>query len=295
MQPRWLGARRCARKGASPPVHVDARDRTQNRGGESSGGREPQESTDGLLRPGQVTRVSRNGLPGGAKLRSGRAGRQPASPALVGSGRYVRRTSVRRGDRPSDRRDPPSRLMRPGSASGRARAAKSRLGTRVKAVAKTPQALRRRQSENEPASEQEARESGYGSPGRESSGGALQGRGRHETRPSGVERPGEGVEPLVPHGRPQGSSRGRRATRRGCVRGSKNLRRGSPAPASREVERAETRLTTLERNQPHEGSPRSLNNSAAQGSTRKTPRSSRTTRGERRKPARRYSTSTTRP
>jgi hypothetical protein len=175
MQPRWLGARRCARKGASPPVHVDARDRTQNRGGESSGGREPQESTDGLLRPGQVTRVSRNGLPGGAKLRSGRAGRQPASPALVGSGRYVRRTSVRRGDRPSDRRDPPSRLMRPGSASGRARAAKSRLGTRVKAVAKTPQALRRRQSENEPASEQEARESGYGSPGRESSGGALQG------------------------------------------------------------------------------------------------------------------------
>jgi hypothetical protein len=154
MQPRRLGARRCAWHGASPPAHVDARDRTPNRGGESSGGREPQESTDGRPQPGQVLGSSRNGLPGGAKLRSGRAGRLPASPVSVGCGRYVRPTSVCRGDRTSDRGDPPSQLMSPGSAFGRARAAKSLARNRVKAAVKILQALRRRRSESEPASKQ---------------------------------------------------------------------------------------------------------------------------------------------
>jgi len=40
--------------------------------------------------------------------------------------------------------------------------------------------------EREPARKQVARESGYGSPGRESSGGKLQGRERHERRPRSV-------------------------------------------------------------------------------------------------------------
>ena len=55
--------------------------------------------------PGQGIGSSRNGPPGGAKLRSGRAGRSPASPESSGSGC----------------RDPSSRLLRPGSASRRAR------------------------------------------------------------------------------------------------------------------------------------------------------------------------------
>jgi hypothetical protein len=66
---------------------------------------------------------------------------------------------------------------------------------RVKAVVNALQALRRRRSESEPASEQVARESGYGSPGRESSGGALQGRERHETRPRSAGDHGERRDP----------------------------------------------------------------------------------------------------
>jgi hypothetical protein len=116
---------------------------------------------------------SLNGLPGGAKLRSGRAGRLPASPGSVGSGRYVRRTSVRRGDRTSDRRDPPSQLMSPGSAFGRARAAKGWRG-QVKAVVKVLQALRRRRSESEPA--RKKRPARAGTAPRE--GKALEGRSR---------------------------------------------------------------------------------------------------------------------
>jgi hypothetical protein len=60
-----------------------------------------------------------------------------------------------------------------------------------KSVAKTSQALRRRRSESEPARKQVARESGYGSPGRESSGGELQGRERYGTRPRSVGGHGE--------------------------------------------------------------------------------------------------------
>jgi len=48
---------------------------------------------------------SQNGLPGGARLRSGRAGGLPASPVFVGSGRHVRRAEARRGDRTSDREE----------------------------------------------------------------------------------------------------------------------------------------------------------------------------------------------
>jgi len=161
-----------------------------------------------------------------------------------------------RGDRTSDRRDPSSRFMRPGSASGRARVAnelaRSGESGREAPAGTAPAAVGERTRK-----EATARESGYGSPGRESSGGALQGRERHERRPrsvgghgeGGVERPrrsrelagtvergknpedgtDEGLAILVPHVRPQGSAWWRRGTRRSCVRGSKNLTRGRPA------------------------------------------------------------------
>jgi len=173
VQPRWLGARRCSRIGALPPAGANARDRTPNRSGESSGGREPQESTDGRLRPGQVKESSQNGLPGGAKLRSGRAGVSPASPVFLGRGRHVRRAKARRGDRTSDRREPSSWFMSPGSALGRARVATSRREV-VKAVVKIPRALRRRMSESEPARKQ--RPARAGTAPRE--GKALQGSSR---------------------------------------------------------------------------------------------------------------------
>jgi hypothetical protein len=113
-----------------------------------------------------------------------------------------------------------------------------------------------------------ARESGCGSPGRESSGGALQGRERGTAvrwgvtpvgscSPRGVgghgERRGskrprasrepaetvergknpedgtdEGLATLVPHGRPRGRPCRRRGTRRSCVRGQESSREADP-------------------------------------------------------------------
>jgi len=218
--------------------------------------KEPQESTDGRFQPGQVMGSSRNGLPGGAKLRSGRAGRLPASPVSVGTGRYVRHTSVRRGDRTSDRRDPSSWLMSPGSAFGWARAAKSWRDL-VKAAVKTPQALRRRQSETNPQGSNGPREwvrlpgkgkLWRGAPGTRAVWNKTAKR-RGPRRTAGSKRPrasrelagtvergknpedgtDEGLAILVPHGRPQGRPWWRRGTRRSCVRGSKNLTRGRPA------------------------------------------------------------------
>jgi hypothetical protein len=48
------------------------------------------------------------------------------------------------------------------------------LARQVKAIVKPSKALRRRQSEKRTRKRAEVRESGHGSPGRESSGGALQ-------------------------------------------------------------------------------------------------------------------------
>jgi len=185
-----------------------------------------------------------------------------------------------------------------------------------------------------------ARESGYGSPGRESSGGELQGRERHGRRPRSVgghgERRGpkglarskdrkirrvlaetvergknpedgtdEGLAILVPHVRPRGSAWWRRGTRRSCVRGSKNPRRGEPAgsgttrlllggaaPAKGRAGGSEAR-GALERTEPQKVDRGT--SVLRQGTTRNTPRSSRTTWGERRKPIKRYSPGTTRP
>jgi hypothetical protein len=169
----------------------------------------------------------------------------------------VRRTSVRRGDRTSDRGEPSSRLMSPGSAFGRARAAKRRRDGR-KRQRRPCRHCAGGESESEPARKQVARESGYGSPGRESSGGALQGRERHETRPRSVGGHGErrGPKDLVRAASQPEPSRGARTLRTAptrvwrssslvddrkevragegapdvdSVRGSKNLTRGGPA------------------------------------------------------------------
>jgi len=152
-------------------------------------GQEPQESTDGRPRPGQVTRMSRNGLPGGAKLRSGRAGRLPASPVSVGSGRYVRHTSVCRGDRTNDRRKPRPGSCVPGPPPGgreRQRVGANGESSREDPAGSAPAAVGERTRK-----EATARESGCGSPGGESSGGALQGRERHGTRPRSIGGHGE--------------------------------------------------------------------------------------------------------
>jgi len=108
----------------------------------------------------------------------------------MGRGRNVRRAQARRGDRPSDRRELSSWLMRPGSAFGWARSGKEPArvseSDRESPAGAAPAAV-----EREPARKHEARESGYGSSGRESSGGTFQGRERHGTRPRSVGSHGE--------------------------------------------------------------------------------------------------------
>jgi len=190
MQPRWLGAWRRTWNGALPPACVDTRDRTQNRGGEDSEGKEPQESTDGRPQPGQVNEVVAERTPGGSKA-SKWACRPFTGEPSVGGMWTVRATRlrVRRGDRTSDRKERRPGSCVPGLPSGGLE--RQRAGANGKAAVNLPQALRRRRSESEPTRKQVARESGYGSPGRESSGGALQGRERHERRPRSVGGHGE--------------------------------------------------------------------------------------------------------
>jgi len=182
----------------------------------------------------------------------------------VGRGRNVRGTlRVLRGDRPSDRRDPSSRPCVQGFTSGCASQGKgsSRPG---KSIVKLLQTLRRRLSKREPARKHEARESGYGSSGGESSVGKLQGRERHERRPRstgghGERRGPKGLEraanqPKLSRGartlrtaptrawqlsshtgvREDGSCR-KRGTLCNCVRGSKNLTKGGPARLSNDT------------------------------------------------------------
>jgi len=111
MQPRRLGARRRTWHGALPLACVVASDRTQNRGGESSGGRR----TPGEHRraapawPGVGVVAERT--PGGSKA-SKRACRPFTGEPSVGGEGTVRAAHLRvgRGDRTNDRED-----RRPGS------------------------------------------------------------------------------------------------------------------------------------------------------------------------------------
>jgi len=130
VQARRLGARRCTwLRGFEPPACADARDRTPNRGGANSGGREPQESTDGRPQPGQARgrrgtdSRGEQGFEVGVPAANRRAQCWWERDGTCGAPR------VRRGDRTSEREERPSRLMSPGSAFGWARAAKSRRGS----------------------------------------------------------------------------------------------------------------------------------------------------------------------
>jgi len=84
---RWLASRNSCDPGLRPDAWDAASDRTQNRGGESSRGEEAQESTDSPVPPWPGLRNRNgNGLPRGAKLRSGRAGHSHGEPSVVGTG-----------------------------------------------------------------------------------------------------------------------------------------------------------------------------------------------------------------
>jgi len=195
--------------------------------------------------------------PGGSKASKRACRPLTGEPSVCGMGRHVRHAHrAGRGDRTSDRREPSSRLMRPGSTSGWVLGQTGRRERR-----KRPRSSRRLcagGSRTRTRKEESARESGHGSPGRESSAGKFQGRERHERRPRSVgghgerrgprgsrasREPAETVErgknpedgadgrvatPVL-RGRPKGSLRRRRGTRRKGVRGSKNPRRGRPA------------------------------------------------------------------
>ena len=153
----------------------------------------------------------------------------------------MRRTSVRRGDRTSDRGEPASRLMSPGSAFGRARAAKRRRDGRKRQRrpcrhcaggsrranphgSKWPARAGTAPREGK-ALEGSSRDASGMEQGREASGATAIGgvqKTSSEPRAAGTVERGknpedgtdEGLAILVPRGRPQGSPRRRRGTRR---------------------------------------------------------------------------------
>jgi hypothetical protein len=121
--PRSLGANRV----------VVAVDRTRGRGGEGSGGAKPRRAparSAVRAREAQVSRESAvgrvTGLPGGARLRSGRNGRVPASPKVTcrPSGRRVGRLARWKGgldDRGKSRTPFPRRAPRLSARGGKGR------------------------------------------------------------------------------------------------------------------------------------------------------------------------------
>jgi len=80
----------------APCVRICERPDPEPWWGNALEGEEPQESTDGTAQAWPRLGRRPNGLPGGAKLRSGRAGRLPASLMFVGVDGYVRRTCASR-------------------------------------------------------------------------------------------------------------------------------------------------------------------------------------------------------
>jgi len=194
-----------------------------------------------------------NGLPRGVKLRSGRAGRLPASPTVFEQGEACgRRASARTTDFSRRCGEPCVPAHASGEPSG---LPWQRVGARGKAPLKLG-GRRAGGGRTRTHKEATARESGYGSSRGESSVGRLQGRERHGTRPRSfgasrktacsargairsafaartVER---GKNPEDGTGESSASSRppqrrlscrcGVRGTRRSCVRGRNKPRRG---------------------------------------------------------------------
>jgi hypothetical protein len=142
-------------------------------------GKKPRRAPTRRPHPGQGGGRRENGLPRGAKLRSGRAGRLPASPTSWSRGVRGNASSF------NGREEPSSQPMRPASlranrGKGSARRGKHRKSSRLVA----PGGGRTRTHK-----EAMARESGYGSSRGESSEGRLQGRERHGTRPRSAGAP----------------------------------------------------------------------------------------------------------
>jgi hypothetical protein len=136
-----------------------------------SRGRKSQESTGRPTAPWPGSRSERERTPGGSKA-SKRACRlpSPASPAVPRRDAEWDAQAPR--PTPSDSGEPSSRPSSPASPSGASCGERSaRTGKRA---ANTSDLPRRWAVEREPARKHEARESGYGSPGRESSAGSLQ-------------------------------------------------------------------------------------------------------------------------
>jgi len=287
--------RMCA-AGALPHACGLARDRTPNRGGGSSeGSRTPGEHRRTISAwPG--SRSLRNGLPGGAKLRSGRAGRsrraqrRQEADGTCDSLRCVEATGLATAGN-----------LRPGSCvprppqGGRVR---QRAGAvQVKAAVKILQALRRRRSDNEPARKQRPARAGAApregkaleGRSRDASGHLLSGEspgGDETARRRGPRRPAgsKDLERAASQLKPSRGARTPRTAPTGVWRPSsltadrKEDRDGEGAPGvvvSREQEpherqtrwsrrdgspardeRADAKLKALERTQPHEGSSR---------------------------------------
>jgi len=202
--------------------------------------------------PGQGGGRRENGLTRGAKLRSGRAGRLPASPTFH-EREWLRSTRFGAHDGPL----PTVRgTSIPAHASGRPQGLpRQRVGAGGKATLKLA-GRRAGGGRTRTHKEAKARESGYGSSRGESSEGRLQGRERHGTRPRSVgasrktaclargairsafaagtvergknpeDGTVEGSASLRPPQRRLSCRCGVRGTRRSCVRGRKKPTRG---------------------------------------------------------------------
>jgi len=176
LQPRWLGALRCACSGLCPTRASQRETEPRTVVEKTLEGENPRRApTDdlGLARCGVVAERT----PGGSKASKRACRLFTASPASAGSGRHVRLTSVCRGDRTQR----PRGTHVPAHASRvhlRVGACGKELGAEGESDREDPAGAAPATVGGRTRKEATARESGCGSPGRESSGGALQGRER---------------------------------------------------------------------------------------------------------------------
>jgi hypothetical protein len=170
-----------------------ARDRTRNGCGANSRG---ETQIPGEHRPARFCPQGwdrdENGLPGGARLRSGRTGRSPVSHVVDGkwlvevacaSGSYAADLAIARNRRHGS--------CVTGRLHGWARGKESSRNPAIKSW--NGESGRETPDHDAPATigsrtrkGVKAQETGHGSSGGESSGGTFQGRERHETRPRSV-------------------------------------------------------------------------------------------------------------
>jgi len=151
-------------------------------------GKKPRRAPTRRSHPGQGRGVASTDLTGGARLRSGRAGRQRASPACMRSDGRSRR-ALRRVRRTASA---VARNRRHGPTVRRAREGepRQRVGAAGKAVVKPSSTSRQAAVEREPAWKQWPARAGTALREGTSSEGRLQERERHGTRPRSSGAPG---------------------------------------------------------------------------------------------------------